>query len=289
MSAGHSLGAWIMKAGLECLLAGVSIIAAAATFGGSAKAASILAVPDAIYSATAEVIEPSGQQHVQSTNLPTPGVSVVGGNPNYNPPKTWIAQVATNYQIPSITAGVSVDTGVLGVAGSTLHYFVAFAGADGLVPIVIKAGGSAALATFDTAPGTPAPTLQDNRSAAFLNIAEASDQTHEVVSLYAESNFDNSPGGHLFSLDQQFMLQANTVYEVTMYATVYAAYGRIGTAYVDPFFVAPAGYSVLTSAGIGNASPATTPIPAALPLFAGALGLLPLVGWRKRKAASPTA
>ena len=62
--------------------------------------------------------------------------------------------------------------------------------------------------------------------------------------------------------------------------------GQTATAYVDPFFTAPAGYSILTSAGIGNGLVATTPIPAALPLFASALGGIALVGWRRKKTAA---
>jgi hypothetical protein len=40
---------------------------------------------------------------------------------------------------------------------------------------------------------------------------------------------------------------------------------------------------------IGTATPVTTPLPAALPLFAGGLGVLGLLGWRrKRKVAATT-
>jgi hypothetical protein len=72
------------------------------------------------------------------------------------------------------------------------------------------------------------------------------------------------------------------LYEVVMYASVYAALGVQGSAFVDPNFIVPAGYSVLTSAGIGNGTLAATPIPAALPLFASALGGLGLFGWRRK-------
>jgi hypothetical protein len=277
-----------MKAGLVRLLGSGFVIAAVAIFAGNAEASSVVTLPDAYYTTSVHATEPNGFQHTQSTHLPVSGLNVNGGNPNYNPPKTWIAQVANDYQIPSLTAGVTVDTGVAGSAGSNLTYYVAFSGADGLVPITIRAGGSASLATFDTAEGTPSPTLQDNRSAAFINIYEASDQTHRVVQLYAESNFDDSPGEHLFTLDQQYMLKANTIYEVDMYATVFAAYGRTGAAFVDPNFSAPAGYNVLTSAGIGNTA-AVTPIPATLPLFTSGLGALGVLGWRNRKRAARAA
>ena len=62
---------------------------------------------------------------------------------------------------------------------------------------------------------------------------------------------------------------------------------------IDPtFLIAPGvtnanAYSIIFSDGISNGSVSTTPLPAALPLFATGLGALGLLGWRrKRKAAA---
>jgi hypothetical protein len=58
----------------------------------------------------------------------------------------------------------------------------------------------------------------------------------------------------------------------------------------DPIFTPPTGITVLTSDGIGNNSPAlSTPIPAALPLFATGLGALGLLGWRRKRKAQAVA
>ena len=260
-------------------------IALAGAVPGLAHASSLLVLPGAIYSNTAQVTELNGFQHTQSTNLPTNGVSVVGENLNYASPQHWIANTSNDYRVPSLGAAVLVDDGTTAVAGSNLIYYVAFTGADGTIPVTIRAGGSASLAAFTPLPEGAVRDHRNNDAAVFLNISEVSGS--DVVSLFAESDLDANAGEHLFSLDQQYMLKANTLYEVVMYAAVYAALGVQGGAFVDPSFVAPAGYTVLTSAGIGNGALATTPIPAALPLFASALGGLALFGRRKKKAAAP--
>ena len=54
--------------------------------------------------------------------------------------------------------------------------------------------------------------------------------------------------------------------------------------YIDPTFPDESLYSILTSDGVGNSAP-ITPAPAALPLFAGGLGALGLLGWRRKRKA----
>ena len=58
----------------------------------------------------------------------------------------------------------------------------------------------------------------------------------------------------------------------------------------DPFiFIDPSvsGYSIELSDGVANGLLSSTPLPAALPLFATGLGAMGLLGWRrKRKAAA---
>lgn len=259
----------------------VIAIAVAGAVPGLAHASSVLTLPDATYYNSVQVIEPNGFEHTQSSLSATPGLILAGGNPNYTPPQTWIATTLNKYQFPHLEAHVVVDSGTAGVAGSNLTYYVAFAGADGTIPVTIRAAGSAALGTFQ---GGYDGLRRENLVDATLIIRENATQD-EVLSMNAETDLSNNQDAHLFSLDQQYMLKANTVYEVTMFATVYAAYGRKGDAVIDPSFAAPSGYSVLTSAGIGNGAPvAATPIPAALPLFTSALGGLGLFGWRRKKA-----
>jgi hypothetical protein len=55
---------------------------------------------------------------------------------------------------------------------------------------------------------------------------------------------------------------------------------------IDPTFVIDPVYAsdfeLIFSPGIGNT--AATPLPAALPLFAGGLGAMCLLGWRRKRA-----
>jgi hypothetical protein len=86
----------------------------------------------------------------------------------------------------------------------------------------------------------------------------------------------------------------NTVYEVVLNTLVNcgSSNSQSGTqncsATVDPTIVAPNGLTVDFSSNL--ATPAATPVPAALPLFASGLGAMGLFGWRrKRKLAASTA
>jgi hypothetical protein len=54
--------------------------------------------------------------------------------------------------------------------------------------------------------------------------------------------------------------------------------------FVDPAFPSAASYRIDVSDGVGN-TPATTPLPPSMTLFASGLGLLGLLYWRKIKAA----
>jgi len=264
----------------------VSLAAAAAFAGvptGTAHASSV-AVPSAIFTNGVGVTEPNGVTHDQSSNTATNGLLINGSNLGYNPPDYWIAATSNDYRFPSLHAEASIDNG-LSAAGSNLIYYVAFTGADGVIPVNVRGYGFASYAAYMAAPEGSPHTYTDNRAAAFLDIKEVSGP--EIVNAYAESNLVGNTGAYLFSLDQQYMLKANTVYEVVMYASVNASYGRKGIAEVDPFFSPPDGYTVLTSDGVGN-SFANAPIPASLPLFASGLGGLGLAAWRRRSAAAAT-
>jgi hypothetical protein len=91
----------------------------------------------------------------------------------------------------------------------------------------------------------------------------------------------------------------NQVYDVTMNVQVIASADGVATiaelasASVDPIITIDttnltpdqaAQYQLFFSDGVGNGS-AVTPLPAALPLFAGGLGALGLLGWRRKRKA----
>ncbi len=100
----------------------------------------------------------------------------------------------------------------------------------------------------------------------------------------------NTPGTSFNRSDTVAAIMEGVVYSVTLDADAdtgnSAAYPTT-TASIDPYFTYPSNYSLLISSGVGNApasSTPSTPLPAALPLFATGLGALGLFGWRRKGA-----
>jgi len=102
-----------------------------------------------------------------------------------------------------------------------------------------------------------------------------------------------------FNVSQTYSLLANVVYQVILQTDIDGSAANpngstsvFAKAFVDPMFTIDPSfgdYSILLSDGVGNAL-ASTPIPAALPLFATGLGAMGFIGWRrKRKAAAALA
>jgi hypothetical protein len=84
--------------------------------------------------------------------------------------------------------------------------------------------------------------------------------------------------------DHLLSIEANTLYFIQLDVLLNpATFGAQLTGMVDPTFSAAGGQFVF-SPGVFSAT-AVTPVPAALPLFAAALGGLGLLGWRRRKSA----
>jgi hypothetical protein len=240
-------------------------------------------VPDAIYDNAAYVnyngFEFNEVSHSQNDVEIYDGADPVNGHAQY-----WAASTNNNYNVPALHAGVQVSSRAYGSVDSRLTYFIEFVGAPGTVAVNVKASGEAGAANLDdyaTGPGEPGK----NVATAILKIYREPDALAEVLYAIADSNLYYDPGIHSFSLDQAFDFEANTVYAVLMEAAVQAEYGRTASAFIDPYFTAPAGYDILISAGIGNAPAAvfTTPIPATLPLFASGLGGLAYLGRRRRR------
>jgi hypothetical protein len=87
-----------------------------------------------------------------------------------------------------------------------------------------------------------------------------------------------------FAPDHLLSIDANTLYFIQLDVLLNpATFGTQLTGMVDPTFSAAGGQFVF-SPGVFSAA-AVTPLPAALPLFAAALGGLGLLGWRRRKSA----
>ena len=90
----------------------------------------------------------------------------------------------------------------------------------------------------------------------------ADDPFAEVFRTAANTDFADNPGSHLFSIDQQSTLLTGIVYEILIYANAHVEgdYALVASS-TWYFAVVPDGYSILTSAGIGNAPAAVTPDP----------------------------
>ena len=259
---------------------GVSAIAAAvAILAAPAQAAPLPVVPDAKYYNVAIMSLPNnldfgdGGYGFTSAHLsPDPGY-----------PASWASDYSTsnNYSIPRVSATAQAGSGK-GEANSQLNYYVMFAGAPGNVQVNVRASGT----TFAHGENVLNGYGHNEASATlFIHAYNGGNTGPDLVNEAASSNFRLGPTGlQTFSVNQAYTFTANLVYEVVMNVYASATGDETSYAYADPSFTAPAGYSVLTSPGVGNA--AVTPIPAAFPLFASGLGALGLLGWRKRRKAT---
>ena len=264
------------------LFGGVSVIAAVSIFSANAEAAPIAVLPAAEYYNVADLTQPNGPEFGDG------GAGATSAHLSTNPglPASWASEYGTsnNYSIPRLSASAQAGLGN-GEANSALTYYVEFLGAAGDIQVNVSASGGASAAGPNVLNG------ERNEASASLFIHTYVGAAPDVVNASVTSNARNGtgPGLQTFSINQAYTFAANVIYQVVMNVDATAADDETSFAYADPFFTAPVGYSILTSAGIGNgAAPVSaTPIPAALPLFTSALGGLGLLGWRRKKAAAP--
>jgi len=215
------------------------------------------------------VNDPSSNQF-QGSILPTPGLSMSGSGNGPSGPTLFNASTSNNYSTPSVSAFALANAGATAQAQSYVNYFVAFSGADGTVPVNVQASGG-----VDSTGGRAYMQFELQLVSSGVDVAS------QIL--------DITGGSQLFSLNQTYQLAANSLYRVIMDTETFSqGNGGAASAHLDPFFSVPAGFTVLTSTGIGNAAVATTPIPAALPLFASGLGILGFIG-RRRKTATVSA
>lgn len=255
-----------------------------ATATGLAQASTI---PDATYYNAVNVIDRIGNLHSQNTDQPTAGLHVQGEQIGLPFPVFWNGTTNNNYNVPFLNTAIRAGTSVEGSTQTTLTYYVEFTGNTPTVSVGVKGYGETSADEIDATAGTA--HAGDDQATVLMYMTLANDpRLTQVFRESANTDVASNPGSHLFSLDQEFTVNTNTLYQVFMTAYTSASDMHWASAYLDPYFTVPDGYSIMTSAGIGN-SPAPAPIPVALPLFTTGLGALGLLGWRRKKAAAPAA
>jgi hypothetical protein len=279
-----------MKAVLKGVCGSALTIAAAIALFSTPSAAATL--PAATYSSAANVTLPNSQTFSDGS---TDGNSaLLTGNTGIT---HWDFHTSNNYQSPSVSAEAISGPGVKGAAGSTLTYYIRFNGAPGNVDVNVRAEGG----SFAFGPNA-SNSYGHNQASASVFIARYYDNggtDPDLLTLVTSSNAVGAPPANPsqgFSYTNTLSFVANAVYRVLLQANAESWAdddapndGRRSSAYADPIFSGYGGYQFEISAGIGNGAIATTPIPAALPLFASALAGMGLLGWRRKRQAAARA
>jgi len=175
----------------------------------------------------------------------------------------WAASTENTY---SPTPSLSVDASVTGrgssaLAQSSVAYWVTFDGPDNAnLQVTLNSSGS----------------VDYTGTATAYSILHFRERGSGVDILRKEAS--RSSGLMSFSGPDSFSVNTSLIYQIVLEISALVNDGGTASAMIDPTFVLPTGYRVVTS----SFAVATTPIPAALPLFAAGLGGLGFVGWRRK-------
>jgi hypothetical protein len=265
-------------------LAGSSALAA---FSLPANATVVL--PDALAEAGAGVTGPDGT----ATSQPDQGTfsAQASAGTLLDPGVTASAKVRANPE-PSFTLTGST----MGVASSGLDKETA--GASGSLQYYFEVTGPKSMPVLLTINGTglikgPQTTLN------FMNVLfmpAAPDGTLDTAharvlgSACLEAFCGSLNPGPMFKLGQALSLTTNQLYAIILAGNFGISAGQTETMTIDPMFTfdsdffAANGLQLVLSPNVGNGGLAATPLPAAFPLFATALGAFGLLGRRKRKS-----
>ena len=180
--------------------------------------------------------------------------------------------------VPAITTTATNIGGIYSGALGNLYYYAMVVAPGGPVPVSLNFTANGSL-------------YSDNHA-----VSDYFVQVNSVNILDAASNDGDNNGA--FTSAATFSVTTNTEFQILMHVFAVAD-GDAGppvTAItflelyfsLDPNLVAQ-GYSILTSQGIGNSLASATPLPAALPLFTTGLGVVGLLGWRRKRKAQAAA
>jgi len=227
----------------------VALASAAIVYPASAQTSPF---PPATY------IESINAEPIITTGLP----SLSGGGLGYS------ASTLNDLSVPSISVQASADapmsTNVEAAASVTLNYSIEFLGNTSTVPVTVNLSGNVDFTGTGTNEGGD---------------AQATIGTVDFLTTCV--TVASSDCSRSFSDDSQYIFNTNVVYSVQLSAgvTVISEPGNpeSASAFVDPTFGVPTGYSVVTSAGIGNGVPEPSTWAMMLLGFAG----LGFVAYRK--------
>lgn len=198
---------------------------------------------------------------------------------------SYAAATDNNFAIPSVSASARA-TGFLGAsANSILKYYIEFDTTTTLssVSLGVVIHEQATAAADDGAFGDPSRVAGATATVSIYNNATQSSL------IFDQTNSGVADGTQTRVFDHTVVFRTNTLYFAVLNADVGAEFDHSAEAYADPYFdlsTLPSGVTFSISDNIGNALP-STPVPAALPLFASGLGgLAYLAGRRKRKIAA---
>lgn len=196
----------------------------------------------------------------------------------------------TNSPTPSINASATLS-GVAGnppaggsvSLGAVTNYSMEILGPTPTVSLLVNALGGVG---FNSSPTSSAILLS------FLQIRAANNGPVILSEFHQLQSSTVSSDG--FTVASDFTFSTNTLYDVRLQVGLSDSISGAGThsmfAFVDPTFSIDdpnsGAYSLLFSEGFGGASLVATPLPAALPLFGTGLGVIGLLGWRKKRKAA---
>jgi hypothetical protein len=243
------------------LLVTLSILSTASVDALSSASATIVATPsDAEFFGVISISNPNGTVTTgdvfdgRDLDLSTGGSS---------------GSTRIDQNFPSVSATATTVPGSEVTSETSLTYFAVIEGPTGTVSVNVQANGGVSGAV-----GTGIGSADLGISGSGLNIQES-------------AVFGGSTS---FSLNQNYAFQTNSVYGIEMNAGMNQATGSgSASAFVDPMFTLPPGYTLELSPGIGNSLPPTPEASTWAMMLLGFAGL-GLVGWRsQQKTAAQTA
>lgn len=190
------------------------------------------------------------------------------------------ASLTASYGLaPSPSLFVSGTASGNGYATDTIiySYYIELIGPSGTVPLTVNTTGSAI--------GGAGSLAEVSLIAADFSSPYSVYTAAGTVSVSENGGVPVTSSGTSFNRSDVVNITANEVYRVALVADVVAnSSNPQETSSVDPFFQFPVGYNLDISSGVGNSPASVTPLPAALPLFAGGLGFVGFLAKRRKNS-----